>query len=73
MTRWTAFFACALTLAIAAPLGQQAEAAYTRKRCIAPSMWGAAQTTWVCTAAERCCYDWLLRRGSCIATSARCF
>ena len=70
MTRWTAFLACALTLAIAAP---QAEAAYTRKLCIAPSTWGAAQTTWVCTAAEKCCYDWLLRRGSCIAASARCF
>jgi hypothetical protein len=84
MTRWIAAFACALTLALAMPLGNEAtadgiarRAVFTKKRCIAPEMrwfWRAqAQTTWVCAAAEKCCYDRLLRKGTCIAATARCF
>jgi hypothetical protein len=68
MTRW--IVACAFTLALAVPLGSEANAAYTRKRCIAPAMLGAGQTTWICTASQKCCYDWLLRRGTC---TSRCF
>jgi hypothetical protein len=85
MTRWIAAAACALTLGLALPLGNVAEAdgfrraapVYSKKRCIAPEMrflWRAqTQVTWVCAAAERCCYDRLLRRGTCIAADARCF
>ena len=71
MTRWIAVLGCALTLALTTPFGNEAEAArYKHKKCIAPAMVGA-QTTWVCKASENCCYDWLLRKGTC--TSARCF
>jgi hypothetical protein len=85
MTRWMAIAGCALALAVAAPLGNQAEAdgmvtrrpVFKHKRCIAPTMWlwrtGTGQTTWVCAAAEKCCYDRLLRKGTCIAANARCF
>lgn len=84
MTRWIAVAGCALALALAAPLGNQAEAdgmvtrpVYKHKRCIAPASWwwrtGGAQTTWVCSASEKCCYDRLLRKGTCLAASARCF
>jgi hypothetical protein len=63
----------ALALALAAPLGNEADAQpyYRFKRCIAPAMYGAPPITWVCKASEICCYDWLLRRGSCPTT--RCF
>jgi len=81
MTRWIAAFACALVLALATPFGNEAgadgvdrRAVYKHKRCIAPAMWwGRGQTTWVCTASEKCCYDRLLRKGNCIGASARCF
>lgn len=88
MMRWIAAFGCALTLALAVPVGNQAKAdgferravapVYTRKRCIAqPTRWTrwlrATPTTWVCAAAEKCCYDPLLRKGTCIAANARCF
>jgi hypothetical protein len=85
MTRWIAVAGCALALGLAAPLATEAVAdgmpvrapVYKHKRCIAPVMWwwrtGESRTTWVCSAAERCCYDRLLRRGTCIAADARCF
>jgi hypothetical protein len=88
MTRWIAASAGALAvtlaLAIAPPFVSNASAdgvaapapraAFTRKRCIAPAMWwGRGQTTWVCNIAETCCYDRLLRRGSCLPASQRCF
>jgi hypothetical protein len=67
MTRWIAVLGCALTLALTiTPFGNEAEARYTRKKCIAPT-----SVTWVCRANERCCYDWLLRKGTCPTT--RCF
>jgi hypothetical protein len=71
MTGWIAVGVCAYMLALAAPFASEAEAAgYRYKRCIAPALYGAAQTTWVCPASQRCCYDWLLRRGACVD---RCF
>jgi hypothetical protein len=70
--RSMALLGCALALALAAPLGNQADAQsqYRFKRCIAPAMHGAPRT-WVCRATEICCYDWLLRRGTC--PTGRCF
>jgi hypothetical protein len=87
MTRWIAVTAGALMLtaglALAVPFGNEAAAdgvsrpvyrGFAHKRCIAPAEWfGRGQTTWVCAAAETCCYDRLLRKGSCLAPSQRCF
>jgi hypothetical protein len=83
MTRWIAAAACALAVALAVPMGNQAEAdgistapVYRHKKCIAPASWfsrSSAPYTWVCRADQKCCYDRFLRRGSCIAANARCF
>ena len=70
--RCIALCGLALALAFAASFGTEAEARhhYKHKRCIAPAMAGP-QTTWVCRASEICCYDWVLRKGTC--PTARCF
>jgi hypothetical protein len=86
MMRWIAVGGCALALALAMPTGNEAVAdgitkrpapVFTKKRCIAPAMWlwrtGTGQTTWVCAASEICCYDRLLRKGTCLAAGQRCF
>ncbi len=47
---------------------------FRHKRCIAPASWlRRSQTTWVCNADEKCCYDRLLRKGSCLPAGQRCF
>ena len=88
MTRWIAASAGALALtlalAVAPPFVPDAAAdgvaapvyrpVFRHKRCIAPAMWwGRGQTTWVCNRDETCCYDRLLRKGSCLPASQRCF
>jgi hypothetical protein len=74
ISRSLTLLGCALALALTlAPLGNAADAQsyYRFKRCIAPTWYGSAPVTWVCKASEICCYDRLLRRGSCPTT--RCF
>jgi hypothetical protein len=78
MARWIAALGCAMVLALAMPLGNEAVAdghgghGYGHKLCFASKRF-APQTTWVCPMSRQCCYDWLRRRGSCIPLSARCF
>jgi hypothetical protein len=78
MTRWIAIatLGSVLTLAFAMPFAIETKAdgmraSYSHKRCVAPASRWRPQTTWVCKVSEKCCYDWLLRRGSCAAD--RCF
>jgi hypothetical protein len=89
MIRWiaasTGALAVTLALGLAVPFANHAKAdgierpvyrpVYHRHiRCIAPATWFTrAQTTWVCSAGERCCYDRVLRKGSCLPASQRCF
>jgi hypothetical protein len=87
MTRWIAATLGALMLTfgltLAVPYGNYAAAdgmsapvyrPFLRKRCIAPpSWWGRGPAIWVCAAAETCCYDRVLRRGSCLPPTQRCF
>ena len=70
--RSVALFGCTLAFALVAPIGNEAEAQYPyrSKRCIGPAMHGSP-VTWVCKASEICCYDWLLRKGTC--PTSRCF
>jgi hypothetical protein len=65
MTRWFVVFGCAFALALAAPVGSDAEAQKAKgKACVAKSMDGK-QTKWRCKASEKCCYDWLSSKGTC--------
>lgn len=72
MNRLMVALVCAFAFALVLPLSSEAEAAkFRNKKCIAPSAMAAPQSTWVCKASEICCYDWLLRKGTC--TTDRCF
>jgi hypothetical protein len=77
MTRWIAITGCLLSLAFAPSMITEAQAdgmkraGYSNKRCIAPADRWRARSTWVCKWTEKCCYDWVFRRGSCAAD--RCF
>jgi hypothetical protein len=74
---------CALSLTLALPLADQSKAdgmkqaarayapVFTRKLCTPPARDGA-RVTWICSASEKCCYDWLFRKGTCVAATARC-
>ncbi|MGE0852867.1 MAG: hypothetical protein AB7O44_25190 [Hyphomicrobiaceae bacterium] len=79
MTRWIAALGCVFALTLAMPFGNVAEAdggrkIYRSKKCVAPArMLREAPVTWRCAARQKCCYDWLFRRGTCVAASARCF
>jgi len=69
MTRWIAIIGATLIFTVVA-LGNAAEAArYSRKKCIPPA--DRAQSSWVCSASEICCYDYVLRQGTC--PRDRCF
>ena len=79
MTRWIAACACALTVALAMPFGHEAAADgvtshhYGHIQCIAPARMWAPQSRWVCRASQKCCYDYLLRKGNCVDATSRCF
>jgi hypothetical protein len=66
MTRWIVPFGCVLALTVVA-FSNDAEARYSRKKCNPPDK---AQS-FVCSASEKCCYDYVLRKGAC--TRDRCF
>ena len=67
-----------LALALIALPDSQAQAdgmvrkAYRTKCVVAARMW-MSQATWSCASGQKCCYDWVSRRGSCVAASDRCF
>jgi hypothetical protein len=67
MTRWIVAFACILTLALVTFAKDADARGFTRKKCLPPDK---AQS-WVCSAKEKCCYDYVLRKGAC--TVDRCF
>jgi hypothetical protein len=79
MARWISAFACAITLSLTLPLGNAAEADGVARpvarhmRCTAPAMFlMRTPATWVCKVRQKCCYDRLLRKGTCVEASDRC-
>jgi len=85
MRHWIPIFACGLLAVFALPFSPVAKAdgvytpiraavapTFTRKLCTPPSRWGRTPATWVCSASEKCCYDWVLRRGTCVSADRRC-
>jgi len=67
MTRWIVALACALAIGVVAFATGADARGYSRKKCLPPDK---AQS-WVCSAAEKCCYDRILRKGVC--STDRCF
>ena len=72
MKRWFVIGGCAFALAVASPMGFEAAAAKKGKSCAATTMSGK-QTKWKCKAGTKCCYNWLMGKGTCIAASDICF
>jgi hypothetical protein len=71
MMRWMMVFGCVFALALSAPMGGEATAAKRGKVCTSKGMDGK-QTKWSCKATEKCCFDWLASKGTCVAASAVC-
>jgi hypothetical protein len=71
MTRCLVICGCVFALAIAAPLGSDAQAAKKGKWCSAAAMNGK-QTKWKCKAGLKCCYDWMGGKGACVAATDVC-
>ena len=73
MIRYLTLFGCALSMALAVPAGFEAEAKGKKKNklCMATAMDGK-QTKWKCKAAEKCCYDWLMNKGTCAPAGQVC-
>jgi hypothetical protein len=78
MNRWIAALGCALVLASVAPLANQAQAdgmrpkVYGKTKCVVAARMWMSQTTWSCARGQKCCYDWLMRTGTCLAATDRC-
>ncbi len=87
MRCWIAIFACAMVTAAALPFGSMAKAdgyyspvravavapTFTRKLCTPPSSrWDRTPATWICSASQKCCYDRVFRRGTCVGATDRC-
>jgi hypothetical protein len=76
--RFMTMFGLVIGLACAVPFGGAADAqTYTRIKCIADTRLVvrpvSTPVTWICKASEKCCYDYLARKGTCIAASSRCW
>jgi len=66
MTRWVVAIGATLVFTVVALSNAEAQRG-SRKKCIPPDK---AQS-WVCSASEICCYDYVVRQGTC--PRDRCF
>ena len=73
MTRLLALMSCTLALILFASMAFDAgaEAKSGRIMCKATGMDGK-QSKWKCSAGQKCCFDFLTSKGSCVASSAIC-
>jgi hypothetical protein len=73
MTRWLALISCALafTPVASAIFDDGAEAKSHRYACKGTGIDGK-QTKWQCGTGQKCCFDWLTGKGSCVASSGIC-
>ena len=79
MARWMIAFACVSVLSFALPFGNAAQAdgvahsVARQTKCTAPADFlTRTPTTWVCKARQKCCFDRVLRQGTCVEASDRC-
>lgn len=62
----------ALALAFTVSLGGEVEAKGKNKMCKAANMVTGAKASWKCKAAEKCCYDQITAKGTCVPASGMC-
>ena len=67
MTRWIVALGFTFSPSPWSPSATMPRLRYSRKKCNPPDK---AQS-WVCSAKEKCCYDYIVRKGAC--TVDRCF
>jgi hypothetical protein len=78
MNRWIVFIGCALAVALATLIGSQAQAdgaprkVYRQAQCVVPARLWMSRTAWSCRRDQKCCYDYALRKGTCVAAADRC-
>ena len=71
MLRLFVLTSLAFTFAVWSPFGFEAAAAKKSRACAATTMDGK-QTKWRCKAGTKCCYDWFMGKGGCVAASDIC-
>ena len=73
MTRCLPLISCALALTLVASMAIDgaAEAKSGKFACKATAMDGK-KSKWKCSAGQKCCFDFLMGKGSCVASSATC-
>lgn len=73
MARMLAVVSCALvfTFFVSVTFNAAAEAKSGRIMCKATAI-GGKQSKWKCNAGQKCCYEVLTGKGSCVASSAMC-
>ena len=64
-------FAIMFAIAAIAPMGMQAEAKAKNKLCQATSL-DNKKVSFKCKAAEKCCFDAVTAKGTCVAANAVC-
>lgn len=78
MNRWIVSIVCAFSVALVAFVGSQAQAdgmprkVYRSAHCVVPARLWMSQTAWSCRRDQKCCYDYALRKGTCVAATDRC-
>ena len=73
MNRWLIIFACALPVVVASPIAFEGSAMAKSKAMMCKATgWDGKQSKWACKAGQKCCFNWLLNKGACVAASSIC-
>ncbi|HXF53797.1 MAG TPA: hypothetical protein VNK52_06695 [Hyphomicrobiaceae bacterium] len=73
--RWLVAVLLGAILMAAMPVGGgDADAAAKKEKSKACTVTGLdnKKVSWKCKASEKCCYDWITSKGTCVAASAIC-
>jgi hypothetical protein len=78
MNRWIVAIGGAFAVALVTMIGSGAQAdgmprkVYRQAHCVVPARLWMSQVAWSCRRDQKCCYDYALRKGTCVAAGDRC-